>query len=263
MKRKICPFYQKDCLQQKCMFWGDEYEVCFILERLIDLHVSKSKAIKDISKLTSREYDTPEYLEKSNNEIAEGLVNYCINIKPETSRWHDLNTVRDMFWESHEVARYNLSKENQLKFENIEELAQKMLVERKIPDFLRENSVDELAAQIMQQPMRRGRIPFHKIWDDPRMKGLETYDLPKELQDKIEQANDRARELRNEEQENKMRDKAIALVPELIKWCKSKNFPRVTKSGITVFLFERKLNLSMEARAYMHVSANEGYNLEP
>ena len=109
--------------------------------------------------------------------------------------------------------------------------------------------------------MRFDRFGLSKEWKDERLKGMDIFDFPQELQDKIENANDRVKELKNEGRAEEMRKKADELIPEFFEWCKSKKMEEITPLAVNVFLFESKIDLPMNAMAYLHFYATEKFNI--
>ncbi len=202
--------------------------------------------------------EIPKYLKKPIDEIARDLADYCEQIKPDISSWHDFHNVRDMFWESHNSNSYHLPAEYRMKVDEIENKAKKILLDRKIPDFLRTSTIDELAAEMMKNPAKQYKSGFFKEWNDERLKGIKIQDLPEEIQDKLEAANDRVKELLENEREKEMRKTTLELVPEFIEWCTSNNLAEISRECVHAFVFEKKLKLPLDARAYLVFTAKQG-----
>ncbi|MHA1112747.1 MAG: hypothetical protein ACTSRE_16790 [Promethearchaeota archaeon] len=329
MKRKMCPFYQNECMGKKCKFWGGED--CLIVEKIINLPVLIPARLSEPDEKDERENfeesplarnyeedselmeqnkteqepedskkqlethteteklkeekisedelmklldprplpptrsrnrffgefdEVPKYLEKPTEEIAQELADYCFLIKPNLANWHEFHNVRDMFWESKNSRTYHLPAEYRMKVDEIEKMAKKILIDKKIPDFLRTSTINELATEMSKTLLKTSGMNLRKEWRDERLKGLDLYELPQELQDKIEEAYDLVRERVAEQQEVDMRDRAIELVPELIEWCKSKDLPEINRLSVHAFVYEKEIDLSLGAQAYLEFLAN-------
>ncbi|MBN2156222.1 MAG: hypothetical protein JW776_09275 [Candidatus Lokiarchaeota archaeon] len=202
------------------------------------------------------EEEVPDYLKKSEEEITKALVEYCVRKKPDVVDWEELHFVREMFWEMHIKRPYLLPADYRMKVDEIEQLAKKMLIERKIPVFFWKMSVKELTKEILNESNSENNWLMIKPRGEFSVNGIPERYLPEELQEKIEIARRFAVDLIDEEFEDELRKRTKKLIPIFLRWCASKNVKKITRSCVDAFMFEEKKDYPDDARAYIQFIAN-------
>lgn len=244
---KICPFLSKECIKENCVSWDNDY--CSMFQYFKDSNLQRSEYVKDYEEVPLSE-EIIEYFKKEDIKIACDIAQYIID---KGYKEDNLNRrIKNEFWNFKGLDMNKLSYDIELRIDEINYLVDGQYSFMRLPKELQSTSSNDISDffynwLIENNPEHlyelRNAFPFHT-------------DLPNDHCDVIENGYSKAVEKFEVYKNEKLKDIAMGLVDELVLFCKKKDYKKVTKNGVKLFLHEKKVKLPPLFRDMMYDEAN-------
>ncbi len=250
-KSKICPYYQKPCLLEKCLAYSGETCLIIPLGRLERETTTKVPVILKT---------------KSIKELAEKLADYYLEKYPDGENYRYTDT--SLFWSNRIGVKeiYNLPSDIQEKIQDVERLAEDITEDRKIPEELKSQKPEKIAENMVKWAEKNFDITryvyFRKYWGS---KGLpESYYFSDRYRPKAEKCEllaeqklEEIREKRKKEKKEKEKQQALAEIDNIIKWLKEKRLVKLSKANLKLYFSEIGMKVSPTNRQNVYIRVNE------
>ena len=139
-------------------------------------------------------------------------------------------------------------------------------LEAEVPEWIKTRTPEELAAEMLEfgrKEFSEG-VHFHRIaslfW---KYKGLETYNMPSDVELKMEKANILAHreitkeaEVKEREQIEKEREELPSLIGQCVDWARVNRLKRLTLADVDTFLMEKRIEIHKKTRRALYAMAN-------
>lgn len=246
----------KPCIDNECMAW--ENDQCIII------HGLGRRIVKET-------VEVPEEMKQiSLNELTNQMAEYFLEMDPYGEAFQ-VSSGEFLINKMQITDIYGFPGEIQAKINEAERKADKIAWDKRIPEILKEKSVNELLKTIfdwihIENKDLDDSMLFKEFWNQYDFDDTRSSRLPDEIRDKMirlrskywDQLSDLKQELREQAQEEERQWVMNEITQNtVIAWVKKNKFPKLSKANLKVYLAEKKRKISPTNRQILYLEVNK------